>query len=448
MTNQSVRVRIAPSPTGNLHVGTARAALFNELFARNRGGTFIIRIEDTDKARSTAAFEANILESLAWLGLKWNEGPDIGGEHGPYRQSERTAFYEAAIKKLIDEGKAYVDAAANNVVKLKVTPQDVSFEDRVRGTVTTHSDSWGGDFVIARSLNDPLFHLAVVVDDAAQAITHVIRGDDHISNTARHILIQRALGVPTPTYAHVPLLLDEQRRKLSKRAGDVSLLAYRDQGYLPHAVLNYLALLGWSPKNDQEFFTHDELATAFSLEAIQKAGAVFSLTKLQAVNKHYLRQLSPAELLQHAQPFLENQGITVDNEAYWQAALACEQERSATLQELAAAVTFFGADWAAPYDASLLVWKKSTPEATAEIMQKLTNKLETFSDVDFTAATLQEKLMAWIDEEGIGRGDALWPLRVALTGKEHSPGPFEVAAVLGKAGTLHRLSLASSKLKS
>lgn len=445
MANQPIRVRIAPSPTGNIHVGTARAALFNELFARGRGGKFIIRIEDTDKARSTKAFEANILEGLKWLGLTWDEGPDVGGDYGPYRQSARTDIYTTAIKQLLDEDKAYVDEGANNVVRLRVAPQTVEFTDHIRGSMSVTTDAWGGDFVIARSATDPVFHLAVVVDDAAMKITHVIRGEDHLSNTARHILIQRALGYATPEYAHLPLLLDEQRKKLSKRAGEVSLLAYRDLGYLPRAVVNYLALLGWNPKNDQEFFTHDELIKIFALEGIQKGGAIFSITKLNAVNKHYLRQLSPQELVTQAEPFLREQGISIDDKSYWQAALACEQERSATLKELATAVTFFKSDGPGNFDAPLLVWKKSTTEATMDILTKLQEFLSSLNDGDFNATTLQEKLMAWIDTNQLGRGDTLWPLRVALTGKEHSPGPFEVAAVLGKPEALRRLNLALAK---
>lgn len=442
-----VRVRLAPSPTGNLHVGTARTALFNELFARRAPGTFIIRSEDTDQARSSRAFEENILEGLRWLGITWDEGPDIGGKHGPYRQSERTTLYQRALKQLLAQDLAYIDENANKVIRLRVAPQAITFTDRVRGSVTTHSDSWGGDFVIARSITDPLFHLAVVVDDAAQHITHVIRGEDHVSNTARQILIQRALGLPTPEYAHLPLLLDEQRKKLSKRSGETSLLAYRDLGYLPEAMVNYLALLGWNPKNNQEFFTHEELVAAFTLDDIQKSGAVFSLTKLNAVNKHYLRQLSPEQLLQQVRPFLEEQGIEKGDSAYWQGAVATEQERVATLKELAEAVQLFAPSWPGEYAADTLIWKKSTKEATLNLVQQLHEYLTKLPADDFTTQKLEQTLLTWIDDNQLGRGDTLWPLRVALTGKEHSPGPFEVAAVLGKTEALRRLASALKKLQ-
>ncbi|MEX2055047.1 MAG: glutamate--tRNA ligase family protein [Candidatus Andersenbacteria bacterium] len=446
MATPNIRVRIAPSPTGNLHVGTARAALFNELFARREGGTFIIRIEDTDKERSEPQYEANIIEGLKWLGLTWQEGPDVGGEYGPYRQSERQTQHTAAIQQLLDSGAAYIDEAQNAVIRLKVAPQEVTFTDLIRGTVTVHSDTWGGDFVIARSLTDSLFHLAVVVDDAAQQITHVIRGEDHLTNTARHILLQRALGIPTPEYAHLPLLLDEARRKLSKRSGETNLLAYRELGYLPEAMVNYLALLGWNPKNDQEFFTHDELVPAFSFAGVQKGGAIFSITKLNAINRHYVRQLSPADLLNQTQVFLKKEGIESSNSEFWQQALVTEQPRVDTLQELAVAVSFFKEDWAGDYTPDLLIWRKSTPEATKERLEKTIEFLTTLTTDDFTIQALETKLLTWIDAEDLGRGDTLWPLRVALTGREHSPGPFEVAAVLSKEATLARLQAASAKL--
>ncbi len=441
---KEIRVRIAPSPTGQLHVGNARTALFNELFARHEDGKFVLRIEDTDKVRSKPEYEKIIIEGLKWIGITWDEGPDMGGEYGPYRQSERTGLYREAIQKLLDEGKAYhVDGG---VVKLKVEPQEVVFEDLVRGSVKTHSDAWGGDFVIARAIDDPVFHLAVVVDDAAMQISHVIRGEDHLSNTARHILLQRALGYPTPHYAHMPLLLDDQRKKLSKRSGETHLLAYRDMGYLPEAMLNYLAQLGWSPKDDREYLSREELIQAFTLDGIQKAGAIFSLTKLQAMNKHYLRKLSPEDLYKQAEPFLPVTTPGVVTREYFIAALKTEQERVATLAELPEAIKFFLPDWPADYESEILVWKKSNKETTVKLLQQLKEKLETFSEADFTKEKLEKILLAWIDENKLGRGDTLWPMRVALTGREHSPGPFEVSAVLGKYQTLQRIQVALERL--
>jgi glutamyl-tRNA synthetase len=468
----SVRVRIPPSPTGQLHVGTARTAIFNELFARQQKGTFILRIEDTDTTRSKKEYEENILEGLAWLGLTWDEGPDKGGPSAPYRQSERKTMYEEALRTLITARKAYfcscpprqegesapmctchkkesafaLDHEQGLPIRLLVDPQTVTFEDKVRGKIAVATESFGHSFVIARSLQDPLYHLAVVVDDALMKITHVIRGEDHISNTPKHILIQRALGYPQPVYAHVPLLLDERRRKLSKRRGETNLLVYRDQGYLPEAMLNYLALLGWSPKNDQEFFTHEGLIQSFRLDGIQKGGAIFSLQKLQAINKHYLRQLSPEELLERVGPYLEKARIDTGNRALLTAALQTEQERVSTLAELPEAIRFFLPDWSAQYESELLIWRKSDASTTTQLLQKLITYLTNIPEEQWSQEQLEKSLLTWIDEQHLGRGDTLWPMRVALTGQANSPGPFEVAAILGKKVTLQRLQVARKKL--
>lgn len=438
MTSKPVRTRIAPSPTGNLHVGTARTALFNELFARKYGGSFIVRLEDTDKQRSTREYEQNILEGLAWLGLSWDEGPDKGGSFGPYRQSERTQIYTTALHKLLDTGKA--SYGEGETIVLNVDPQEVVFEDSVRGSVHIHTNDFGGNFIIARTLQDPLFHLAVVVDDAAMEITHVIRGEDHLHNTAKHILIQRALEYETPVYAHLPLLLDERRAKLSKRSGETNLLAYRDMGYLPGAMLNYLALLGWSPKDDREFFAQAELIEAFSLEGIQKGGAIFSMHKLNAVNKEYMRKLTAKELTSLVAPYL---GTSASMRL--EAAVATEQSRAITLKELAELIDWATDDWDGAYEASLLVWRKSSAETTTELLRKLSEKLAGIPDEDFEEKKLEKLLLAWIDQEGFGRGDTLWPMRVALTGREHSPGPFEVAGALGKKEALRRIDAAIAK---
>ncbi len=418
-----VRVRIAPSPTGNLHVGTARAALFNELFARKHNGKFIIRIEDTDKARSTKEYELAILEGLKWLGITWDEGP--------YRQSERTASYTHALQDLLDTGKAYKEREA---IRLKIDPQTVTFHDLIRGDIAIDTKSFEGDFVIARTIDDPLYHIAVVCDDAAMKISHVIRGEDHIHNTAKHILIQQALGYAQPIYAHLPLLLDANRKKLSKRSGETNLLAYRDMGFLPEAMLNYLALLGWNPGDEREFFTHEELIQAFSLDRVQKGGAIFSHDKLTAMNKHYIRSLPVPELMNRA-------GI-IPKTASTTKAVALEQERISTLMELPDAISFALEHWHVSYPASMLIWKKSTQHATKDILEKLITKIVQYQHSEFIATELQEYLMAWIDEADLGRGDVLWPMRVALTGREHSPGPFDVAAVIGKDETIRRLTTA------
>ncbi len=473
--NNNIRVRIAPSPTGNLHVGTARTALFNELFARHNNGTFIIRIEDTDKDRSKPEYEADILEGLRWLGITWDEGPDKGGPYGPYRQSERIATYTQALQQLLSQRLAYycfcdpVPAGSKRparcacadlaweesssrsskekaVIRLRVEPQVIAFTDHIRGEVATHTDTFGGDFVIAKSLAEPLFHLAVVVDDAFMRITHVIRGDDHISNTARHILIQQALGYTQPGYAHVPLLLDEARRKLSKRSGETSLLAYRDQGFLPEAMLNFLALLGWHGPDDRELYSHTELVEAFTLEQIQKSGAIFSLEKLRAVNKEYVRKLTPAKLFEQTRPFLAQAGIDVGNQDYVTRALMLEQKRIATLRELPAALGFAWPGWQPIYKVQTLMWRQNDQATTIKLLTMLIAHLQQVPDDQFSENALSNDILHWIDTHTVGRGDVLWPMRVALTGQEHSPGPFPVAALLGKAITLTRLTQALEKL--
>jgi len=445
MEKPKVRTRIAPSPTGKLHVGTARAALFNELFAKQNDGQFVLRIEDTDRERSKAEHEQDILEGLRWLGLTWDEGPDEGGVVGPYRQSEREEHYRAGIKKLLESDKAYLEKDSG-VIKFRVMEESVTFTDLIRGEVTVSSDSWGGDFIVARSLDDPLYHLAVVIDDAAMQISHVIRGEDHLTNTARHILLQQALGVRQPEYAHLPLLLDEKRRKLSKRAGEVSLMSYRDAGYLPEALLNYLALLGWNPDTDEELFSHQELVERFNLANVQKGGAIFSLTKLDSINKKYLRKLSAAELLETAKPWLEKAGIAVEDKDYWQRALVTEQERVATLAELVSTVDFYKPDWAADYEPAGLIWRQSDKAATLDLLDQLRAKLSDMSEDDFTKESLSKLLLAWIDQAKLGRGDVLWPMRYALTGRDKSPSQFEIAAVLGKKKTLERIDKARGLL--
>lgn len=442
-----VRARIAPSPTGRLHMGTARAALFNDLFAHAHGGKFIVRIEDTDQQRNKPEFEQDILEGLRWLGLFWDEGPDVGGDFGPYRQSERTAAYQEVIERLLAEKRAY-QVEDGEAIKFIVEEGEITFTDLVRGKVTVSTKSWGGDFVIARSITDPIFHLVVVVDDAAMSISHVIRGEDHLSNTARHILIQRALNLPQPQYAHLPLLLDEQRRKLSKRTNEVSLLSYRDAGFLPEAMLNYLALLGWNPKNDQEFFTKDELIERFALSGVQKGGAIFSETKLKAFNKHYLRGLALQELFNQVRPFLIARGYDLnqmpdgvggDCQDYWVAAVATEQERAATLVEMADKLRYFSHDWTFGGEVGKLVWRKSTLEQTRTTLESLYDLIDSFSEDEFKAPLLEQRIMTWIESTKHGRGDILWPMRVALTGEDKSPGPFEVAAILKKRATLKRI---------
>jgi len=449
MANGVVRTRIAPSPTGGLHVGTARAALFSELFARHNGGRFIVRIEDTDRERSRAEYEKDILDGLRWLGLEWDEGPDVGGEFGPYRQSERIDKYREALEQLVESGHVYPES--NEALKFKVKRGEVSFTDQIRGEVSIKTDSWGGDFIIARSMDDPLYHLAVVVDDEAMQVSHVIRGEDHLTNTARHILLQRALGYDQPEYAHLPLLLSQDRKKLSKREGDLSLMSYRDKGYLPEAMLNYLALLGWNPGGDQEIFSHDDLVKIFELKNVQKGGAIFDGVKLDSINKYYLSQMAPDKLLEWGKIYFEQdearrEKFTDLSEDRLLAALQTEQERVSSYEGLDELLDWARPDWVGEYKGELLVWRQSTPEATVEYLQALSELLSRMGDDQFEEEVLSEKILAWIKDREWKNGDVLWPMRVALTGREHSPGPFEVAAVLGKTDSCQRIDSAIERL--
>jgi nondiscriminating glutamyl-tRNA synthetase len=338
-----VRVRIAPSPTGPLHLGTARTALFNFLFARKYQGIFILRIEDTDVERSKPEFEKDIIENLKWLGIEWDEGPDVGGDFGPYRQSQRKEIYKKYLEKLLAEGKAYYcfctkeeleserqyqlsigqaprysGKCANlkkeevekylkegkpSVIRLKVPTKKIEVEDLVRGKIEFDS-SLIGDFIIAKNFSYPLYNFACVVDDYEMRISHVIRGEDHLSNTPKQILIQEALGFPRPKYAHLPLILGPDRSKLSKRHGAVSISEYRKQGFLPEALVNFIAFLGWHPKTERYIYSLPALIKDFSLEKIQKGGAIFNIKRLEFLNGFYIRQKSIEKLTELCLPYL------------------------------------------------------------------------------------------------------------------------------------------------
>jgi len=430
-------VRIAPSPTGNLHIGTARAALFNYLYAKKYGGKFILRIEDTDKERSKREYEGNILEGLSWLGLSWDEF---------YRQSERTETYTKHLKRLVDEDKAYIskeevkkEGDRESVVRFRNPGRRLKFNDLIRGDIEFDTAELG-NFVIAKSLEEPLYHFAVVVDDLEMGVTHVIRGEDHISNTPRQILLGEALGAPRPLYAHIPLILAKDRSKLSKRHGAVSLIEFRDDGYLPEAMMNYLALLGWNPGTEQELFPKDELARAFDLTRVQKGGAVFDIEKLKWMNREYLKQDS--KLISHeirtVLPKADQK--TVDR------IVALLIGRVSTLNEVKKLMKDgeFGFFDRPEYEVARLAWKDSPLEAAKIHLDKVLQALKKTDVSEWAGESLKAKLMPYADEHG--RGDVLWPLRFALTGKDKSPDPFSVAELLGKDETLFRIEAALDKL--
>ena len=430
-----VRTRIAPSPTGFLHVGTARTALFNYLFAKHEGGKFVLRIEDTDQERSDKKYEKDIIEGLKWLGIDWDEF---------YRQSERVDLYKKYLKKLIDTGAAYIsqekEGERKEVVRFKNSGKKIVFEDSIRGNIKFDTAELG-DFVIAKSEDEPLYNFAVVVDDAETEISHVIRGEDHISNTPKQILLQEALDFKTPIYAHLPLILGSDKSKLSKRHGATSVIEYKEAGYLPEALFNFMALLGWNPGTEQEIFSREELIKVFSLDKVQKAGAIFDTQKLDWMNGEYIRKKSPRELLELASPFL---GDFMKNhpQQFLEKIIALEQPRLKKLSELSEKADYFFKE--PEYDASLLKWKNM---ADAEIKKSLeTSKqiLEQMSDKDFNKDNLEK---AFLERAGKDRGELLWPLRVALSGRKASPGPFEIMEILGKAKSVARINLALNMLK-
>ncbi len=442
-------VRVAPSPTGNLHVGLARVALFNYLFAKRHGGKFLLRIEDTDRERSKREFEKDILDSLAWLGL---------GHEGFCRQSDRTDIYRNHLTRLLETDKAYLSREPKKddpgilveVVRLRNRGGNIEFTDMIRGDISLDTTELG-DFVIARNINDPLYHLAVVVDDFEAGITHVIRGEDHISNTPRQILIQEALGFPRPLYAHLPLLLAPDRSKLSKRHGAVSLSEYRNEGFLPEALLNYLAFLGWNPGDNREILSLHELGELFSLEQVQKGGAIFDMEKLRWYNREYLKR-SPSSLIEAIEVFLPEEVRSA--EGYTQERLTrvipTLLERIATLRE----VSILGKEgelsyvFSEPsYPTEKLYWKdERDPVKTHERLLAVRSLLENLSEQSFSAEETKEVLWGYAEKEG--KGSVLWPLRVALSGKDKSPDPFTLAGILGKKETLIRIDSALQKLSS
>lgn len=478
----TIRVRFAPSPTGNLHVGSAHTALFNWLFARHAclpkgtaGGKFILRVEDTDRERSRAEYEKNIIEGLRWLGLDWDEGPDVGGSYGPYRQTERLDIYEKYLNVLLEKNLAYYCTCTNEeleaeraaalkegiapkyngkcraknlktgpgVIRFKVPEKELAFTDIIRGELK-FDGALIGDIVIAKGLREPLYNFAVVVDDACMKISHVIRGEEHIANTPRQLAIMEALGFTPPQYAHLPLMLDKQRAKLSKRAGVTAIDEYRAAGYLPEALLNFLALMGWHPKGNEEKLSLKQIIEEFSLERVQKAGAVFDVEKLAWLNGQYIRELSLKDITARLETlFPEFSAYRARfSEKKLMALITITKERLQTLSDFMKHANVFLAPDA--YEASLLIWKKSTAAAAREHLSASRELLASLPETEFEITGLQKALMPFAEQRG--RGDVLWPLRVALSGAEASPGPFELMSIVGKEETLRRIDAAIQKL--
>jgi glutamyl-tRNA synthetase len=474
-----VRVRFAPSPTGYLHVGGARTALFNWLFAKRTGGTFILRIEDTDAERSSADMVTGILDSMRWLGLNWDEGPDVGGPHAPYFQTERLDLYRRAAADLVASGHAYrcyckpeelkakreaaqaagsswtydraclaltdADRAARDAagtphaIRFLVPDGRTSFHDLVHGDIDFDHVNIE-DFVVLRSDGYPTYHLSVVVDDVAMEITHVVRGDDHISNTPKQVLLYRAMNAPVPEFAHVPLILGPDKKRLSKRHGATSVGEYDKQGYLPEAMVNFLALLGWSPGNDDELFARDELVARFSLDGISGGNAVFNPEKLDWFNQQHIMRLSGAEILSRIQPDLAAAGLAEAanaNPKHTAEAIDLVKPRAKKLADIVPQLRPFIND-AIERDPAAVAKHLSAPD----LGPHLTAWRERLAGVaPFDPASIESALRAVADERGIKAGVLIHATRVAVTGQAVSPGLFEVLALVGRDRVLKRLKL-------
>jgi glutamyl-tRNA synthetase len=426
--NQPVRVRFAPSPTGYLHVGGARTALFDWLFARKQHGTFILRIEDTDVERSSEEMTRGIFEAMEWLGLHWDEGP--------YFQSKRLDLYREAADRLVCEGHAFRDEGA---IRFRVPEGRVTYEDAVFGEISVESDTIE-NFVLLRSDNNPTYHLTVVVDDIDMRISHVMRGADHISNTPKQILLYRALGASLPVFAHLPLILGPDKTRLSKRHGATSVMAYQEQGIVPEALRNFLALLGWSPGTDQEMFDEEELVRAFSLEGISKANAVFNPDKLAWFNAQYLAKLPFEKLVPYLKPEFGKAGLWRDSleseEAGWfRSLIDLLRPRAKVIQDFSRQSRMFLAD-DVEYDAAAVEKFLKDPRAM-EHLRTLAARLEGLPE--FTLQSTEATVRALAEELGIKAAALISPARVALTGQTASPGIFDVITLLGRKKTAARL---------
>ncbi len=439
--------RFAPSPTGFLHAGSYRTSIYAYLHARKNGGIFVLRIEDTDKERSKKEYEENIIDSLKWLGL----------EHDIFvRQSENMERHKQVLEKMIAEGHAYISkeeakdgsGQIRELVRFKNPNTDVTFQDEIKGSVTMHTGDLG-DFVIAKNVSEPLFHLAVVVDDFDEGVTHVIRGEDHVSNTPRQILVQRAIGAPTPIYAHLPLVLGLDKKKLSKRRGALALSEYRKQGFLPEAILNMVSLVGWNPGTDKEIFTMSELISSFDLSKVQKSAAIFNPEKLEWINKEHMKLLPKEELLTMIRSYVptnisELSGFREDKLSLIAPIIAEHITHLGQIREMADKGELSYYFQSPDYAKEKLFWKQENdiPTLTKRLI-KTEELLSSVADSAFGKDEIKAALWSYAEKEG--RGQVLWPLRYALSGKDKSPDPFQLAGILGKNETLKRIQEAVHK---
>jgi glutamyl-tRNA synthetase len=431
-----VRVRFAPSPTGFLHVGGARTALFNWLFARHTGGSFILRIEDTDAERTREEWVTGIQSTLRWLGIDWDDGP--------FRQSERAELYRAAAEKLVADGRAYVPEGEESVIRFRVPDEGVTtFTDVIRGEVSVKNETVE-DFVIVRSTGHPTFYLANAVDDVDMGITHVIRGEDLLPSTARVLLLREALGTTEqPAFAHLPLLVGPDRQKLSKRHGDVALEDYRDKGYLPDALRNYLALLGWAPRDGREIVPIDDIVAEFQLEDVTKAAAFFDHQKLDHINGEYIRALPVATFVRESLPWLETDPPWPPERfdpAVFDRMAPLVQERVKTLAEVPGMVDFLFVDEPVIDEKS---WQKAMKPPAADVLD---DAIAEYAKCEWEPETLHEVTLKVGERHGLKLAKAQAPIRVAVTGRSVGPPLFESLAVLGRDRVLNRLQAARAGL--
>jgi len=470
-----VRVRMAPAPTGRLHIGTARTTLLNWLFARHHGGRFVLRIEDTDQSRSTHENVAQILEAIRWLGLDWDEGPEVDGPYGPYFQSQRLEIYREKVEQLLEAGGAYpctctpeelegrrkemqqqgmaprydrrcreLTAAQREKLEGEGRPKAIRFamplegtvawDDLVRGRVEFQNSELD-DFVIVKSDGFPSYNFACAVDDSTMGMTHVLRGDDVMSGTPRQLHVYGALGLDMPQFGHLPMILGTDRSKLSKRHGATSVTEYRDQGYVAEAIVNFIALLGWSPGDDREIMSREEMVEAFSVEGIGKSGAVFDIEKLQWMNGVYLREMAPEAYAAAAKPFLTKAFGDDLDEGYVARAVGLEQERAKTLGELPELTEFFFRDPEEYEEKGARKWfgREGAGELLAGVREAL-SKLDTFDE-----GSIEGAVRGVAEARGIGAGPAIHTTRLGVRGRTRGPGLFELMAVLGKERVVRRL---------
>ena len=435
-TRMTVRTRFAPSPTGYLHVGGARTALFNWLFARKHGGSFILRVEDTDEARNTDEARQAIFDGMRWLGLDWDEGPDKGGNFGPYFQSERKPIYDAWFQKLADAGRVYEDGGA---WRFRFERKPVTMNDLVCGEVTIdyRDESNTPDMVVKRSDGSYVFHFVNVVDDLEMEITHVIRGEDHLMNTPKHLQLIEAFGGKAPQYAHIPLILNPDGSKMSKRDAGAAVGDYPRQGFLPGAVVNFIALLGWNPKTDEEIFSLEELVARFSLENVNRAPARFDFEKCKWVNQQHLMKLSLEDFAAAAKPFVEEAGLPVTENC--NSVIASVKEKVRLLGEVPAAVDFLLKDEFA-YDEEAVA-KARGNAAAKDVLASLAGAFEGIED--WSADAAKAALVDLAKAAGAKPGQLMFPLRVALSGRGHGPDLGDVLNLLGKercAGRVRKFS--------